>query len=112
MKIADLLNQLEDQLKANNLWQKDRPTQQALSSQQPFCVDTLRFEQWLQFIFIERLEAMLAKEMPLPTNISLCPMAEEAFKSIGKDASGLINTIADIDELLSGKRVQTLYVRK
>ncbi len=112
MKIADLLTRLEDELKANALWQATRPSEVALSSLQPFCIDTLSFEQWLQFVLIDRFKALLAMGMQLPNNISVCPMAEETFKHLGDDASELINIIADIDEHLSGKRVQTLYVRK
>ncbi|MBO9491934.1 YqcC family protein [Endozoicomonas sp. G2_1] len=103
-----LLN-LTHQLKKLDLWQLDKPSQAALASQQPFCLDTLRFEQWLQFIFIERMQIMIGANHPLPENIALCPMAEEAFKALGSDAADMINVIADIDELLSGQRQQTLY---
>ncbi|WOH37822.1 YqcC family protein [Thalassotalea fonticola] len=107
-----LLSKLAAELKALNLWQQQRPTEQELSSLQPFCIDTLTFAQWLQFIFIERMKALVADKMALPAQISLCPMAEESFKHKGELAANLINLIADIDELLSGKREQSLYVRK
>lgn len=110
---AEILSQqllnLTHQLKKLDLWQCDKPSQAALASQQPFCLDTLRFEQWLQFIFIERMQIMIGANHPLPENIALCPMAEEAFKALGSDAADMINVIADIDELLSGQRQQTLY---
>ncbi len=109
-KILILLQQLADELAFLSLWQTDKPSEQALTSSQPFCCDTLRFEQWLQFIFIERISIMISLKSPLPTRISLCPMAEESFKHLGKKASILINIIADIDQRLSGKRAQTLFV--
>ncbi|KGJ95743.1 YqcC family protein [Thalassotalea sp. ND16A] len=106
-----LLNALTTALRASNLWQIEQPSTSALASRQPFCIDTLSFAQWLQFIFIEKMQEMLKKNLALPTQISLCPMAEEAFKEKGNTAAELINVIADIDELLSGKREQHLYVR-
>ena len=53
---------------------------------------------------------MIEHQQQLPENIALCPMAEEAFHPLGEKVSQLINIIADIDQLLSGKRQQTLFV--
>lgn len=108
-QLAKSLTNLRQELKTNKLWQLQSPSAEALASTAPFCYDTLSFAQWLQFIFIERMQAMIANEMPLPTAISLCPMAEEAFKQHDASIVKLINTLADIDELLSGKREQTRY---
>lgn len=108
-RLATLLAQLTQQLKINNLWQQQAPTKQALASTAPFCCDTLSFAQWLQFIFIERMTLMAKSKAQLPNVISLCPMAEEAFKLHDDAIIPLITTIADIDELLSGKREQTRH---
>ncbi|WNC69838.1 YqcC family protein [Thalassotalea nanhaiensis] len=101
------LKDLAAQLKQVGLWQLERPSTQALSSSQPFCLDTLAFEQWLQFVFIEKLQAMIVADLPLPSKISVAPMGEEAFKSLGKNAADIISTLADIDELLSGNKEQS-----
>lgn len=110
--IDQLLIALKGQLQALNLWQEHTPNVCLLASQQPFCCDTLTFEQWLQFIFIPRFQAMIIAKQKLPTNIALCPMAEESFKHLGSKVAPLINIIADIDELLSSKRQQTLFIKK
>lgn len=96
-----LLNAIERELKQQSLWQSDTPSAQALSSQQPFCVDTLSFEQWLQFIMLPRMRVMIDTKQPLPTRISVAPMAEEAFKTIKAKAQPLISRIAEFDHLLS-----------
>jgi uncharacterized protein YqcC (DUF446 family) len=96
-----LLQAIENQLKQLSLWQVDYPSAQALSSQQPFCCDTLKFEQWLQFILIPRMNALIGGDHPLPGEIAITPMAEESFKSCGIKANVLINTINDFDKLLS-----------
>ncbi|MEC8429313.1 MAG: YqcC family protein, partial [Pseudomonadota bacterium] len=39
---------LQCELKNLNLWETQRPADEALASTQPFCIDTLSFPQWLQ----------------------------------------------------------------
>ncbi|WP_448549294.1 YqcC family protein [Thalassotalea fusca] len=109
--LTQLLNSLVSELDKLGLWQESRPSDEALNSSVPFCMDTLAFEQWLQFVFIEKLRLMMQLGKPLPSNIAICPMAEEAFAHHGEDAANIINTIADIDELLSGTRQQQNYIR-
>ena len=41
------------------LWEKVSPSAAALASDEPFCIDTLTFPQWLQFIFLPTLYRML-----------------------------------------------------
>lgn len=109
--LTDLLNQLKHQMQQLELWQTQYPSEQALASTQPFCVDTLSFAQWLQFVFITKIEQIIHNKGNLPSQVCVCPMAEESFKLLGEQAGSLINIIADIDELLSGQREQTKYVR-
>ncbi|WP_018693336.1 YqcC family protein [Algicola sagamiensis] len=104
-RTRELLIALEHAMKEANLWQTEQPPLEALNSQQPFCCDTLDFEQWLEFIFIPRMHALLDGHLPLPENIAVCPMAEEALK--GPSAIKVIDILADIDELLSGKRTRS-----
>ncbi len=56
-----LLDALEAALRHNGLWGNERPSRQALASQQPFACDTLALEQWLQFIFIPRMQTLLSQ---------------------------------------------------
>jgi len=108
---ASIISLLSAELKKRNLWQEDKPDEQALLSPQPFCCDTLSFQQWLQFIFIPKMSEMLKNSLPLPTNIALCPMAEATLGPLGEEVADLINLIADLDEILSGNRQQTLFIR-
>lgn len=108
-QLSVLLNNLTQALKQHNRWQDARPDDKALSSTQPFCYDSLSFEQWLQFILIERFEVMIANEMPLPRNIAIIPMAEDVF-DLHHEAD-LLNAVADIDSLLSGVAVKRTWLR-
>ncbi len=96
-----LLEKLKLALVELSLWQNQLPSEQALQSSEPFCIDTLSFEQWLQFVFIERLTQLIINQQALPNKLSVAPMAEHAFADLGESGKPLIKIIADIDALLS-----------
>ena len=74
-----LIDEIEAQLVHANLWQAEPIDSQALESVQPFAVDTMSFEQWLQFLFIPKMRILLDNQLPLPTKIAVAPMAEQVF---------------------------------
>lgn len=78
---VQLLTELKEVLKVAELWSLTQPSAEALASQQPFACDTLALEQWLQFIFIPRLQAMLEANAAVPP-MKLLPMAEVTWQSL------------------------------
>ena len=103
--VATLLGELTAELQRLHRWQKRAPAPQALASTLPFCVDTLSFDQWLQFILIPKLEQLVLLQAPLPTNIALYPMASEAYKEELTEVTPLLRLIGRIDLLLAGNVV-------
>lgn len=99
--LASLLMDLQLLLRQLGHWQAERPSAQALASQQPFCVDTLSFPQWLQFVFIERLQLLLDQQLALPTSCQVCPMAEQYFAQDLVPVQALLACLRQIDGLLS-----------
>ena len=71
-----------------------------LASQQPFCVDTLAFEEWLQWIFLPRLKALLEANAPLPTASGIAAMAEQVFSGRALEVKGLIAALEAFDRLI------------
>lgn len=100
-QVAALLIDLECVLRNMDLWDSERPSEAALESKQPFCVDTLEFEQWLQFIFIERMSIIVEQQLPLPEQCGLAPMAEERFRGSPHKPTALIAHLEEIDRTLS-----------
>ncbi|WP_226702349.1 YqcC family protein [Microbulbifer elongatus] len=98
--IATLLLELEAEMRALSLWDMEPPAPEALASTQPFCVDTLTFPQWLQFIFLPRMSRLVEMEQPLPQKCGIAPMAEEYFSGSALLASGLTRKLVEIDERL------------
>lgn len=102
VSLAALLIDIEAELRQLQLWEANPPSAQALSSSEPFCVDTLAFTQWLQFIFLPRMHILVEQRMALPQNCAIAPMAEEYFKPLRYNSGALIALLAQVDQLLGG----------
>ncbi|HAG38864.1 MULTISPECIES: YqcC family protein [unclassified Pseudoalteromonas] len=93
------LNQLSILLKKHELWQSTPIEAHKLQSQVPFCHDTMAFEQWLQFVFIEKMQQLITLNQPLPQNFAIAPMAEMAL--VDKTGSGeIITLLSELDAFL------------
>lgn len=99
-QLADIILELEAVLREYALWEALSPPSEALSSQQPFCFDTLRFTQWLQFIFVERLKHIIEGSGELPARSGIVIIAEENFKGVSYDAQRIIRVLAKFDSLI------------
>ena len=80
--IAQQLLLIERELRLLGLWSVDSPAPEALASVEPFCVDTLRFEQWLQWIFLPRMKSIVEAGQPLPQASGICAMAEVVYREV------------------------------
>ena len=96
-----LLQSLEVELRAQGRWDHEAPDQSALRSTQPFAVDTLNFDQWLQWILLPRLQELLLLQLPLPDNCAIRPMAEEVYGQGDPGGARIVLIVAEIDALLS-----------
>jgi uncharacterized protein YqcC (DUF446 family) len=101
-KVAELLIDIEGELRKLRQWGRIPPSDQALSSDQPFCVDTLTLPQWLQYIFLPALYKILQDKQELPGRCGVAPMAQEYFKGSQLSTEALVETLAQLDSLLSG----------
>lgn len=101
--VAELLIDIEAQLRQLGLWEREPPPPQALASDQPFSVDTLTLPQWLQFIFLPTLHRLLAEGQPLPGRCGIAPMAQEYFRGLALASATLEQTLLKMDQILSGE---------
>ena len=100
-EIAELLLDIESELRQLGLWQKTPPSAAALASTEPFAVDTLTLSQWLQFIFLPTLYRRLEQGMPLPQRCGITPMAEEYYRGSDLATARLIAALQQVDAILS-----------
>jgi uncharacterized protein YqcC (DUF446 family) len=100
-QLAGLLMDTEQELRRLDLWQTQSPSEEALASTEPFAVDQLSFDQWLQFIFLPRMHKLIDAKAPLPEQCSIAPMAEEFFKAQEINGATVVAVLAAIDQLIT-----------
>jgi len=102
-KIKDILISLEQALRSQGQWQPEPPPQQAMASQLPFCYDTLEFNQWLQWVFLPRLNTLMVANSALPTESAICEYAEEVYQGAEYNTAEILQAIKSFDEMILAK---------
>lgn len=98
---ALLLRRIEAELKALQWWSQQAPSAAALASTAPFACDLMSLAQWLQFIFLPRMQALIDGRLPLPRNCHIQPMAELAWAPLTTAHQPLLDALKNLDCLLS-----------
>ena len=93
------LQNLQQTMERLALWQTMPPQEEAFFSDQPFALDTMSPTEWLQWIFIPRMYALLESQATLPSQIAIRPYLEEVLKEEAYLAE-LLRPIIEIEELL------------
>jgi len=96
-QLADLLLQIEAELRRLELWEGTMPAPKAMMSTTPFCADTLYFNQWLQWLFVPRMKEILEQSLPLPQQCDIHTYVEQQCKG---DCAALLKLIKRFDELV------------
>ena len=99
--LINLLNELQTELKLAGLWSDTEPSKVALSSIQPFGLDTLTFYEWLQFVFVKKLRLICDRRESLPDSSDVTTMAEEVFKSDEITSPAVIRILITVDRFIS-----------
>ena len=100
--LADQLLLIERELRQQQWWAESPPSAEALASVEPFCVDTMAFEHWLQWVFLVRMKAIIEQGMTLPEVSGIRPMAEMAFQGRLAQARALLTLLEGFDQLIGG----------
>lgn len=101
LQIADHLLLIERELIVQGWWSDAKPSAEALGSTVPFAVDSMAFEQWLQWIFLPRMAAILEHGHPLPNASGILVMAETVFGDRPEQSRELRRLLAAFDQLIS-----------
>ncbi|SBS30318.1 hypothetical protein MSP8886_01770 [Marinomonas spartinae] len=105
-RLAELLINVEMVMREGGLWECEPPSEQAMQSNVPFCVDTMSFAQWLRYIMVEKFKVLIEHGAPLPKQCHVSPMAVEAFKEM--DPTVLKNLVKRLDKIDQHLSSQTL----
>lgn len=95
-----LLQELERELKFADLWQTQLPNVQKLQSTEPFALDTLFPHEWLQWIFLPRMQQLLATQSPLPQGFLLSPYFDEMWKEMPQHQA-ILKVLQQIDQAVA-----------
>ena len=88
---------IEQILRDHDLWQEALADPAALDSTQPFCMDTLEPGEWLQWVLIPRMHALLDSGHSLPTEFAIAPYYEMALDSSRREREVLLAALQDLD---------------
>ena len=100
-RIADVLLEVEASLRIHGKWDESKPKANDLESTTPFCMDTLRFEQWLQWIFLPAMKESIEKIKPLPLQSAIFEYAEECLHKNDPSTEQLLKQLKRFDNLIS-----------
>lgn len=98
-QIRHALWEIERTLRDSVFWQSTPPQASAFTSTEPFCIDTMSAEQWLQWVLLPRLHAMLDGGVPLPEALAIAPYFEEALTGDINDIALLLEPLRALDAL-------------
>ncbi|WP_110655649.1 YqcC family protein [Salinicola halimionae] len=101
-ELARGLRQLEVVLMSAGLWEEPLPAPSAFESHQPFCVDTMSMPQWLRYVFIARLQALVDARAPLPASCDVAPAMEVWLKDApASQREPVIRQLAAVDRIVT-----------
>ncbi|CAI0822940.1 YqcC family protein [Serratia fonticola] len=95
------LQAIEQSMRDLALWQLTPPQAEAFASTEPFCIDSMQAEEWLQWILLPRMHALLDANAPLPTRFAITPYFEEALKDKQPNCLPLLLLLQQLDSLLN-----------
>jgi len=93
------LDQIELEMRQIGLWASEPPSSEALASQMPFCYDTMFFHEWLQWIFIPRMRAMILAGNRPSSACVIAPLAQHSFAEMAPETTKLEALIEHFDAL-------------
>jgi uncharacterized protein YqcC (DUF446 family) len=97
-QIGQTLRLISAVMQQQGLWQNAPPSDEKLASTLPFCVDTLTFSEWLQWVMYPKLIVIVETKATLPANSNMASMAEQAFKKEPSDTRELLALIVQLDQ--------------
>jgi len=96
------LHAIEAVLRQHQLWQAVSPQPEAFASTQPFCLDTLEPFEWLQWVLVPRMHALLDGGHSLPQAFAVSPYFEMALDATHPAREILLIELERLDTLFAG----------
>jgi uncharacterized protein YqcC (DUF446 family) len=98
-RVRDMLTRIENEMRQAGFWQAAPLPEEAYEFRQAFAMDTMAYPQWLQFIFVPRVKAILDGGGDWPSSSAVGAQAIREFDGL-PEASALITLLCEFDGLL------------
>ena len=99
--LVEQLLLIERELRRLGWWAGVAPEPARLTSSEPFCVDTLAFAEWLQWILLPRMKVLIEQGVALPSACALRPMGEMVWGEDSERVAVLLELLGEVDRLLT-----------
>jgi uncharacterized protein YqcC (DUF446 family) len=96
--VAAKLNEIELEMKRVGLWQEKPLAPEQYNFTSAFAMDTMTYDQWLQFVFLPRVRQIITTRGQFPESSSVGAQAVREFDTY-PDARGLIALLSEFDRL-------------
>lgn len=99
--VVSKIDEIEAEMRRMGVWQSRPLTPEQMDFKQPFGMDLLTLEQWLQFIFIPRVREIVATRGEFPSGSQVADHAFREWVMWGSrdDAEPLIQLLRQFDSL-------------
>ena len=101
-RVRQQLQLIEALMRQHQLWQESAPQPDAFASTQPFCLDTLSPFEWLQWVLIPRMHALLEGGHALPQAFAVSPYYEMALEATHPARDVMLVELEKLDTLFAG----------
>jgi uncharacterized protein YqcC (DUF446 family) len=96
--VAAKLDEIEEEMKLVGLWQEKPLAPEKYNFASAFAMDTMSFDQWLQFIFVPRVRGIISAGGRFPASSSVGAQAVREFDT-HPNAQRLITLLSEFDRL-------------
>ena len=96
-ELEAILAEMETELSKLGLWDVPEPEDKAFESKNPFFLDTMELHEWLRYVLIKKLRALMAASGTLPDKAEIFPYAYEYYNEDRSRYLGLLRSIHRLD---------------
>jgi uncharacterized protein YqcC (DUF446 family) len=98
--VSAALDAIEAEMKSIGYWSAGDLPPEAYDFHQAFAMDTMAFAQWLQFVFVPHVRALVAQRGEFPAQSMVAAQAVREFDG-DANASRLVSLLSGFDALFS-----------
>jgi len=96
--VAAKADEIEQEMKRVGLWQEKPLAPEQYNFTSAFGMDTMSFDQWLQFVFLPRVREIISTRSKFPVSSSVGAQAVREFDGY-PNAERLITLLSEFDRL-------------